>query len=182
MNDVWEGVVFDLDGTLVDLDVDWELVDREVRQTCREHDLEADGEDAWALLASARDAGCLEPVEAVIAKHEVPGARLSNRLELADRIDRLSLPTAVCSLNCEEACRTALAVHQLEDDIEVVIGRDSVATWKPDPVPLQTAVDRLGVNHADAIFIGDSERDAITAHRANVPFISEQQAVAVFRG
>ena len=173
------GVVFDLDGTLVDLDVDWERVDREVRATCRERGIEPGDDDAWELLDRAKTRGCREEVESVIADHEVPGAKLSDRLELADYIDQLPVPAAVCSLNCEDACRTALAVHDLESHVEIVIGRDSVETWKPDPAPLVAAVNGLGIDRADAVFVGDSERDAITAHRADVPFLSDQQAMNV---
>lgn len=173
------GIVFDLDGTLVDLDVDWDRVDREVRAACREQGIDPGEDDAWGLLARARTRGCLEEVETVIAEHEVPGAKLSDRLDLADHVENLPVPAAVCSLNCEEACRTALTVHGLEAHVDVVIGRDTVDTWKPDPAPLVAAVDGLGIDRPEAMFIGDSERDAITAHRADVPFISDQQAVTV---
>ncbi len=76
----------------------------------------------------------------------------------------------VCSLNCEAACRRALESHGLASAVDVIVGRDTVETQKPDPEPLLVAVDELGVEPADTVFIGDSARDEQTARRAGVEF------------
>ena len=70
----------------------------------------------------------------------------------------------------EAACRTALDVHDLASHVEAVVGRDTVATRKPDPEPLLAALDPLDVPPERALFVGDSERDAVTAERAGMDF------------
>ena len=50
----------------------------------------------------------------------------------------------------------------------VVTGGDSLAQRKPDPVPLHHTLARLGAERA--LFVGDSEVDAQTAHAAALPF------------
>ncbi len=174
----YDAVVYDLDGTLVHLVVDWNAVAEDVIDVYAEHAIKRPGSDLWELLEAADGYGIGEAVEEVIAGHEREGARRSTRLPLADRLDTPGdpetgsedPPVAVCSLNCEAACRIALETHGIDGGVDAVVGRDTVSTWKPDPEPLLAAIDALGAEPARAVFIGDSERDANTAERAGVPF------------
>jgi phosphoglycolate phosphatase len=59
------------------------------------------------------------------------------------------------------------ALH-LSDFFEVVIGGDSLPVKKPDPAPLFAAFQ--GLNAQTGFYIGDSEIDAETAERAEIPF------------
>ncbi|WP_460272439.1 phosphoglycolate phosphatase [Celeribacter sp. ULVN23_4] len=52
---------------------------------------------------------------------------------------------------------------------DVVIGGDSLATHKPDPLMLHTGFDKLG--SGARVFVGDSEIDAAAAQNADVPFL-----------
>lgn len=54
----------------------------------------------------------------------------------------------------------------------VVIGGDSVATKKPDPLPLLVALQRLGLERGAAVMVGDSETDLESARRAAVRFVA----------
>lgn len=51
---------------------------------------------------------------------------------------------------------------------EILIGGDSLPVIKPDPAPLHAALSALG--EGPAVFVGDSEVDAVTASAARVPF------------
>ncbi|MFC7098697.1 HAD family hydrolase [Halobaculum marinum] len=165
----YDAVVFDLDGTLVDLVVDWQAVADDAIAMFERNGHDVAGAGLWDLLERADDDGLRPELEAVIAGHEVPGAEASERLAHADHLP-LTVPTGVCSLNCEAACRTALDRHDLSTHVESVVGRDSVATYKPDPEPLEATLRDLGADPDAALFVGDSERDAVTAERAGVDF------------
>jgi phosphoglycolate phosphatase-like HAD superfamily hydrolase len=165
----YDAVVYDLDGTLVDLSVDWDSVARDVAAVLESQDVNASDMDLWAMLDIADDTGNRDAVEAAIAEHECRGAEQSTRLPTAGDLPQ-TVPVAVCSLNCEQACRLALEQHGIEDCVEVVVGRDTVATEKPDPEPLLTAVRRLGSDPDRTLFIGDSERDELTAKRAGTAY------------
>jgi phosphoglycolate phosphatase len=52
-----------------------------------------------------------------------------------------------------------------------LVGGDSVASCKPDPLPLLHAMQCLGANGGAAIMIGDSPVDAAAAAAAGVPFV-----------
>ncbi len=191
----YDAVVYDLDGTLVDLAVDWDAVADDVIDVYTNHAIKPPAGDLWELLDVADEYGLADAVEETIAAHERDGARRSTRLQLADRIDGSrgqdfdadgsagidggsdGPPVAVCSLNSEAACRIALETHDLDGGVDAVVGRDTVATHKPDPEPLLAAIDALGADPARAIFLGDSESDAVTAERAGVPFLSVREAL-----
>jgi len=169
MIDSYDGVVFDLDGTLVDLDVDWAAVAADVAAVYENAGVDVGNSGLWAMLEVAEEHGIADRVEATIADHERTGARTSTRLRAGDDLATVD-PVAVCSLNCEAACRIALETHDLHGDVAAVVGRDTVATHKPDPEPLLAAIERIDVSPDGALFIGDSERDAVTARRAGVDY------------
>ncbi len=164
--DEYETLVFDLDGTLVRLAVDWEEVAGAVAAALADRGVSPSG-DLWTMLETADRTGHREAVEAVIADFERDGARDSERLPAAGIVPG---GVGVCSLNCEAACRVALDVHDV-GGVEAVVGRDTVDTEKPDPEPLLEAIRRLDGDPGETLFVGDSERDEVTADRAGADFV-----------
>ena len=187
----YDAVVYDLDGTLVELAVDWDAVADAVLDVYAERALIPPTEELWGLLGAADDYGIRAEVEEAIASHERPGARESTRLPLGDRLatptadggpgdeplsdaDRSALhpPAGVCSLNCEAACRIAVETHGLGDALvaDAIVGRDTVGSHKPAPGSLLAAIGRIGADPEDALFVGDSRSDAVAAERGGVDF------------
>jgi phosphoglycolate phosphatase len=170
--DSFEAVVYDLDGTLVRLVVDWDAVARDAVARFETHGVDAGGYDLWAMLDLADERGLRAEIEGVIADHERAGARNSNRLPLADRLLDHDTPVGVCSLNCEASVRIALETHGLRDGVDAVVGRDTVSTRKPDPEPLLATLRSVDTAPDRAVFVGDSPRDRTTAERAGVAYRS----------
>ena len=164
-----DAVVYDLDGTLVDLAVDWGVVTRDVAAVLRENDVEPETVSLWGMLELSETTGHRDVVEATITEYEREGARQSTRLSLADGLPH-DVPVGVCSLNAEAACRLALEVHELAHAVGPVVGRDSLGSEKPDPEGLLSVVDDLEADPGATVFVGDSERDAETARRAGTEF------------
>jgi len=173
VRDGYAGVVYDLDGTLVRLAVDWPAVRRSVAGVFRSDGRDPGEDSLWDLLErSAATERLRERVNETIAAHEREGARRSERLALADECVAVARdrPVGVVSLNAESACRVALETHALGDAVGVVVGRDTVSERKPAPAPLRVALDRLGVAPGNAVFVGDVARDRECAERAGVDF------------
>ncbi|MFC7115211.1 HAD family hydrolase [Natronoarchaeum sp. GCM10025703] len=172
LDDQYDAVVYDLDGTLVRLDVDWGAVTRDVQAVYDEHDVDdVDGDGGlWSLFLAADSHDIAAEVERTISRHERAGATSSRRLPLADRVSDHSVPVGVCSLNSESAVRMALETHGLDADVAAVIGRDSVPGQKPDPEPLLATIDGLPATVERPVFVGDSPRDATTADRADIAY------------
>lgn len=169
MSTDYDFVIYDLDGTLVELTVDWDAVARDVDEVLRTRDVDTAGHSLWEMLGLSDETGHRDAVEAAIGEHERAGARNSQRLPLADELP-LDAPVAVCSLNCEAACRTALELHDIDDHVDAVVGRDSVPTYKPDPGPLEALLAEFDAPAERTLFVGDSERDGVAARRAGIDF------------
>ena len=166
----YDAVVYDLDGTLVRLAVDWRATAERIRPILRDHGATVESDDALDLLPVAEDLGVADEVEPHLAAAEREGARRSERLPLLDELAEATGPVGVCSLNCEAACREALDAHGVARDVGAVVGRDSVEERKPHPAPLLVAVDELGAAPERTLFVGDSDSDEATARRAGTAF------------
>ena len=63
-----------------------------------------------------------------------------------------------------------LNMHGILDLIDIVIGGEDVKDPKPSPEGLLHAIDRLGVQKGNVLYIGDSLVDAEAAFKANIDF------------
>jgi phosphoglycolate phosphatase len=165
-----EAVVYDLDGTLVRLAVDWADVERRLADLLEREGVDTDPLSAWDLLSAAEEAGIGDEADELITSAERDGAEVSERLPLADELAEREIPVGVCSLNHEEAVRIALDRHDLTEHVRSVVGRGTVPERKPHPGALLAAVEQLGVEPENALFVGDSASDEETAARAGTMF------------
>ncbi|HEX7127905.1 MAG TPA: HAD family hydrolase [Thermodesulfobacteriota bacterium] len=175
-------MLFDLDGTLVDSVYQHVLAWHEALQASgielsvwrihrkigmsgglltnallRETGLEITAEAAERLQrlhaeAYARRSGDVRPL---------PGARAL----LAHLTDR-GVPWAIATSGRLASARPALDALGVDPARVPVITRDQVGHAKPDPDLFLAAADRLGVEVADAIVVGDSIWDLLAARRA----------------
>lgn len=170
MTDEFEAVVYDLDGTLVRLDVDWATVRDGLDVLLREHGVDPAPLETWELLSAAEAADVGAEAHELISRHERAGAREARRLPTADELDVLDVPVGVLSLNCEDACHIALAEHELTEYVDVVAGRETPPARKPDPRSLRWVLSELGADADSALFVGDSDSDEVTATRVGTQF------------
>lgn len=170
MTDEYEAVVYDLDGTLVRLDVDWDAVRKGVGDLLEDEGVDPSPFETWELLTAAEEAGIGDEAHEFISKHERRGAEISRRLPAADELAEIDVPVGVCSLNCEDACHIALDEHDLTEHVDVVAGRETTPARKPDPRSLQWVLDELGVGASETLFVGDSDSDEVTADRVGTLF------------
>ncbi len=173
----YEAVIFDLDGTLVELAVNWDVVRTDAAAALRDHGVSPPA-SLWGILEAADESGNREPVEHIISRHEKEGAHESRKLPTADTVP--DGPVGVCSLNCEAACRIALTTHDIRD-VDVIVGRDTVPTEKPDPEPLLTAVEHLDVAPSAAVFVGDTNRDKSTAQQAGIDYVDVSEWLRAYK-
>jgi len=82
-----------------------------------------------------------------------------------------------------------LAELDLARRFDCVVSGDTVGVGKPDPAPLLHAAVLAGLTPADCIYVGDAERDVQAAHRAGMPalvatygYIAAGDDAAAWRG
>jgi pyrophosphatase PpaX len=83
---------------------------------------------------------------------------------LADRGHTLGIVTAKRRATVE----LAFARVPIEHLFDVVVGGDETERHKPDPAPLQLALERLGARAEDAAYVGDSPFDMQAARAAGL--------------
>ena len=90
----------------------------------------------------------------------LPGSR-----ELLAHLSEAGVPWAVATSGLMAAASPTLELLQVPGDVPVVT-RDQVVHAKPDPDLFLAAAERLGVDVADAVVVGDSVWDLLAARRA----------------
>ncbi|MFM1989937.1 MAG: hypothetical protein RJA99_2894 [Pseudomonadota bacterium] len=177
-------IVLDLDGTLIDTlpdlvrtlnaalaDFGAAPVPATLVRTTLHGGLEASAAAAAAL--AGLDAA---PLAARYAEHY---ARAPDRLALAypgvdamlEHLVRRGHRLAVCTNKRSTEAERLLAKVGLLAQVPVLVGADSCEHRKPHPLPLRTALLRLGLAPTDGILVGDSLVDVETARAAGVPCV-----------
>ncbi len=178
------GVVFDLDGTLIDSAPD---IHAAVNRTLAEIGAEA---LSLATVTSFIGNGIPTLIERVMQARDLPAAdhpellaRFSGHydadpatltrpydgvMDVLAGWSAAGVPMAICTNKPDAPARSILNLMGMAAHFPVVIGGDTLPVRKPDPAPLHHAVRMLGA--ARVLYVGDSETDAETARRAGLPF------------
>jgi len=174
----YPAVLFDLDGTLIDSGAIILASFRHATQTVLRREI-PDAELA-ALVGGSNihdqmrsiDAAQVEELVRVYREHNEP---LHDELEAFEGIEhvlgrlradgrRLGIVTA----KRRKTVELAFAVLPLERYFDVVVTSDMTERHKPDPEPVLAALERLGVDPAEAAFVGDSPFDVASGKAAGV--------------
>jgi len=77
-----------------------------------------------------------------------------------------------CVTNKSEAfTRPLLAALEVLDLFDEVIGGDTLARRKPDPLPLTHCAERFGIAPSRLLMVGDSQTDTLCARAAGCPVV-----------
>ena len=172
-------VVFDLDGTLIDSKEDLVLAVNAARARLHLPPLAEEeissyvGRGSQALIQRALGDGFSEQqvVEAYayfldyyrahMLEHTLPYAGVREGLEALAR-----WPLAVLTNKPVRFSRAILDGLELARYFRFVYGGNSFASKKPDPLGLNTLLGQLGATPREAIVVGDSDVDVLTARNA----------------
>ena len=86
------------------------------------------------------------------------------------QLRELGCVLGVCTNKPEAPARHILDALDLAHHFETVFGGDTLPVRKPDPAHLEASFNAVA-NAGPRLYVGDSEVDAETARRANVPFL-----------
>jgi phosphoglycolate phosphatase len=175
--DAFDAVVFDLDRTLLTLDVDWGRARRAVEGLFESVPTEGSvwGRTHHDLGVLAREHDRYDDLLDTLREAELERADRPTRLPAFDVLDKLTCPIGVCTANAVSAAERALDAVEAFDTIDVIVGRETVFEGKPHPKPLQVCLDRLSTNYGNSVFVGDSDTDAEAARRGGTSFLHPDQ-------
>lgn len=159
-----EAIIFDLDGTIFHLNVDWPTLKVEVQKATGQTSLSYD------KLLSFANQPQYKGVAMLIEKAEVDGVRKG--LETKDASTTLAIikkkyKVAVVTRNTRAAALAALQKLNIKEGV-VTVGREDVEMLKPHPEALELALGLMKVKPDNAIMVGDTYHDIHSAHKANM--------------
>ncbi len=175
-------VVFDFDGTLAELVIDFEEMKRRVTAVAAEFLLPAPQPGPTPVLEwiesirSEIDARCGHDAgvhfyfqaQAAVTGMELEAAMIGRLFEgtrpLLTALRKADVKLGVITRNCEAAVERVFP--DIEDCCDVFLPRDRVRRVKPDPSHLLQAVDFLACKPQGALMVGDHPMDMTTALRA----------------
>ena len=154
-------VLFDMDGTLYDSDIDLSAIRSELG-------LPKDGRPILDQLREKSPEVCARGIEllcAAEAEGAANGKLLPGTRELLSWLQERDVLCGLVTNNSRLSVDAILAAHPLSFD--VIVTRNDAAT-KPAPDLFLLALDRLQISAPDAMAVGDTHLDALAAHRAGI--------------
>lgn len=172
--------LFDLDGTLLD---SIDLILTSFHHTLRVHRDQQLPDSYWlkGIGTPLRDqlgtiaespeelSGMLETyIEFNLANHDSLAKPYPGVVEVVRELERRGARLALVTSKLSRGAQHGLRLLGLEDEFSVRVCADDVVHGKPHPEPVLKALEALGVEPSEAVFIGDSAHDIDAGRLAGV--------------
>ena len=173
-------IVFDLDGTIVDLAVDWmSLKDLLVERYEELYQESCDFKSVSKCLekmVEKQDESNIQNFFDIIRHYELKNIRdvklidetifFINNKNLFGMENEMKF--AILSLNTRDTIIRALEIADITDKIDYIVGREDIRKWKPDPEGLIMIKNHFKVKKEEIIYFGDMEKDLLTGENAGI--------------
>lgn len=164
----FKSFIFDMDGTLVDSQLNFDAMREELQFPC--------GVPLLEYIEELRGKVSKEEIDhyfKVIHHHEMEGAKRSIPYdgveEFLEYLHQLGIKTAVLTRNSREV--TEATFKKWKMSFEVILTRDCVLRPKPDPEGLFEICRRLNVDPQSSVYMGDFLFDLEAAKNAGMKAI-----------
>ena len=173
-------IVFDLDGTIVRLSVEWTSLKNKLKnEYSKLYDESCSFESISACLSKIverNDNHVLESFFNIIRQYELERIQKTqpieesvffiNNTELFGVKENTKL--AILSLNTRRTIIYSLKLAKIYKKFDFIVGREDVRSWKPEPEGLLRIMEYYKVNKEDMIYFGDLEKDLATGANAGI--------------
>jgi phosphoglycolate phosphatase len=178
-----EAVIFDLDGTIANFNLDYKAMRSEVRTYLISIHVPVSvldvNESIFEMLKkaeifikhSSKSADAFEEVRAralsIAERYEMEAATttslLTGAVETLKDLKKMNLKMGLCTTSSEKAANYILQRFKIDGFFKVVVSRDRVKYVKPHTEQLELALKTLGVHAKSALIVGDSVVDMQSA-------------------
>tara|TARA_A200000113_G_scaffold152289_1_gene137212 strand:+ start:538 stop:1074 length:537 start_codon:yes stop_codon:yes gene_type:complete len=156
-----KGVIFDLDGTLVESSLNFTQIRIDVG--CPQH------EDILTFVDALSCATTKANAHRTILQHELDDAQNAQWLPIGkamvEKVQACNLPMAIVTRNCRQATAIKLANNNIP--IDYVLTRED-APAKPDPTALLMVANTWQLQPEDCLYVGDFIYDQQAAENAGM--------------
>jgi len=169
-------VIFDFDGTIVRLNVDWKSLKRELSEYFKEvHSFESDFVSLYQEIDRINDLLGREAREealVIIEKYELAGIKnfeyIPQALNLIKSLRNKGVNLAIFSSNTRKIVEAILSEIDKLDSFRSIITIEDISKNKPHPEGLHKILRACKVSKNKALFIGDRQRDLEAGKKAGV--------------
>jgi HAD superfamily hydrolase (TIGR01549 family) len=178
-----EAVIFDLDGTLANFNLDFKTLRSEARSYLMRIGVPASvlnvNESIFEMLTKTeifvKNNGkpaiafgeVRSQVMAIAEKYEMEAALTTSLIpgasETLKELKRMKLKIGLCTSSSEKAANYILQRFNIKDFFQIVVARDRVKYVKPHTEQFEVALKALGVSPQTAVIVGDSIVDMQSA-------------------
>jgi len=173
-------IVFDLDGTIVRLSVEWiSLKNQLMNEYLKIYDESCSFESVSACLSKIverNDSYVLEFFFDIIRQYELEKIQETqpieesvffvNNKELFGVKENSKL--AILSLNTRRTIISSLKLVKIFKKFDFIVGREDVRKWKPNPEGLFKIQNHYNVKMEEMIYFGDLRKDVLTGNNAGI--------------
>jgi len=184
------GIIFDLDGTLVDSAADLTAALNHVLKASGRAEMSLShvrhlvGDGARALIIKGfSETGALPDaaeIDIILAEYLTyyaenisaksiifPGA-----IQVIEKLAEKNIPLGLCTNKVIHLADKLMTEIGLADYFTTIIGGDSFDYQKPDPRHITGTLDKMNSVRPQAIMVGDTANDIIAAQKAGLPVIA----------
>jgi HAD superfamily hydrolase (TIGR01549 family) len=184
-------VVFDLDGTLVTAEIDFQAMRRAIRDLLLKHGFPKEVlpmNSTQDLLRSAfayagkkgkspvEISELRDEVYAEAVKYEWEGARKAKLVpgarETLQELQKYKIKTAILTNDNRAVAEYLLDKFELSTLVDLLISRDEAPHMKPSTEGLELILRQLDISPIQTLFIGDSTIDVMTAKKLGIRIIA----------
>lgn len=157
-------VVFDLDGTLVDLNVNWDGLKAELKRYMFESKgKEMEFTPLSQKISEVKDihgAEIYQEIIAIVAEHELRQRHdYKVNMELIGYINQAPIDQIIIIYTMNtKACAEHVVARYLTREPDLIIHKENAQEPKPTAKDLESVINKFKVEKSDVILVGDSER------------------------
>lgn len=186
----YKAVVFDLDGTLVESQINYEKMGEQIKHLLARKGMKEHIEDRRKAYQVIRGGAktLLEfglPIENLestlieldqvmnnIELEAIPTMKLKpNALETIKTLYEIGYRLGICTRSHRLYADKTLEMYSMDRYFHSVVGRDDTDKPKPNAHQLLVTIEQAGAKPEDTLYIGDTTTDLTTAKNADVDFV-----------
>ncbi len=180
-------VIFDLDGTILNLPINYDKVRNELKTVFKSFGIEMEFRPILpsidtALSTLKNDYGIQKfgeistIVYRVMEKYEMEAAKeakpIAGAEETLNKLKQLGIKMAIFSRNGRSGVVVSLKKTKLEEYFDVIVAREDVGQQKPDAAGIENILKMIDMKSEEAIMVGDHIFDIMAARNAGLKSIA----------
>ena len=163
-------LVLDLDGTLIDLGVNWLALKSELENYCKKNYGAVSFSRLYSGLEEAKNqfgTKLYDKLIKIIEKHELDNKNYRPNDELISYVNNIENKIVIYSMNTSN-CIKSFVKKYLNNKPIIVISKETCLENKPTNKDLLEIINKLNVNKKDVLFIGNSRDDLLSGEYSGI--------------